>query len=216
MPALARSRELAASHRERLDGSGYPRGLGAAQLTPADRLLAAADVYHALTEARAHRAARSESEAALASVDGGGAIGSVRAWAGSRLRPLTPGTEVGQVWPRMRRRLDPTAAGGQTAVVQSVDWPADWQVEAREALYPYLGADVRVRVVVGPPSSVSGSVLEGFVYLDEAVPMCVFDRSARAGVFPWRLPSGPVLRIDEVVPRRRPRPVFVNPHWSRA
>ena len=64
VPALARSRELAANHHERLDGSGYPRGIGAAQLTSADRLLAAADVYHAMTEPRAHRPARPESEAA--------------------------------------------------------------------------------------------------------------------------------------------------------
>ena len=64
VPALARSRELAANHHERLDGSGYPRGLGPAQLTPADRLLAAADVYHAMTEPRAHRPAKPESEAA--------------------------------------------------------------------------------------------------------------------------------------------------------
>jgi HD-GYP domain-containing protein (c-di-GMP phosphodiesterase class II) len=64
VPALARSRELAANHHERLDGSGYPRGIGAAQLTAADRLLAAADVYHAMTEPRAHRPARSEGEAA--------------------------------------------------------------------------------------------------------------------------------------------------------
>jgi DNA-binding NarL/FixJ family response regulator len=64
VPALARSRELAANHHERLDGSGYPRGIGAAQLAPADRLLAAADAYHAMTEPRAHRPARSESEAA--------------------------------------------------------------------------------------------------------------------------------------------------------
>jgi HD-GYP domain-containing protein (c-di-GMP phosphodiesterase class II) len=64
VPALARSRELAANHHERLDGSGYPRGIGATQLTAADRLLAAADVYHAMTEPRVYRAARSESEAA--------------------------------------------------------------------------------------------------------------------------------------------------------
>jgi DNA-binding CsgD family transcriptional regulator len=64
VPALARSRELAANHHERLDGSGYPRGTNAPQLTPADRLLAAADVYHAMTEPRAHRPAKSESEAA--------------------------------------------------------------------------------------------------------------------------------------------------------
>ena len=53
--ALARSREIAARHHERMDGSGYPRGLTAASLTPSDRLLAAADVYHALTEPRPHR-----------------------------------------------------------------------------------------------------------------------------------------------------------------
>ena len=61
---LARVRELAARHHERLDGSGYPRGLTAASLTPLDRLLAAADVYHALSEPRPHRAARTPDEAA--------------------------------------------------------------------------------------------------------------------------------------------------------
>jgi HD-GYP domain-containing protein (c-di-GMP phosphodiesterase class II) len=64
VPALARSRELAANHYERLDGSGYPRGVGATSLTPADRLLAAADVYHAMTERRVYRPARPEREAA--------------------------------------------------------------------------------------------------------------------------------------------------------
>jgi HD-GYP domain-containing protein (c-di-GMP phosphodiesterase class II) len=64
VPTLARSRELAANHHERLDGSGYPRGIGATQLTTADRLLAAADVYHAMTEPRAYRPAKDESEAA--------------------------------------------------------------------------------------------------------------------------------------------------------
>jgi HD-GYP domain-containing protein (c-di-GMP phosphodiesterase class II)/DNA-binding CsgD family transcriptional regulator len=57
VPALAHSREIAARHHERLDGSGYPGGLTAASLGPSDRLLAAADVYHALTEPRPHRPA---------------------------------------------------------------------------------------------------------------------------------------------------------------
>jgi HD-GYP domain-containing protein (c-di-GMP phosphodiesterase class II) len=55
--ALGASREIAARHHERLDGSGYPRGLTAASLTPSDRLLAAADTYHAMTEPRPHRMA---------------------------------------------------------------------------------------------------------------------------------------------------------------
>src|SRR5258705_8378496 len=53
--ALGRSREIASRHHERLDGSGYPRGLSAASLTSLDRILAAADVYHAMTEPRPHR-----------------------------------------------------------------------------------------------------------------------------------------------------------------
>src|SRR6202042_2454380 len=53
---LGPSREIAARHHERLDGSGCPRGLTAASLTPSDRLLAAADAYHAMTEPRPHRA----------------------------------------------------------------------------------------------------------------------------------------------------------------
>jgi HD-GYP domain-containing protein (c-di-GMP phosphodiesterase class II) len=53
--SLTASREVAARHHERLDGSGYPRGLSAGALSPGDRLLAAADVYHALTEPRPHR-----------------------------------------------------------------------------------------------------------------------------------------------------------------
>jgi DNA-binding NarL/FixJ family response regulator len=54
--ALDASRQIAARHHERLDGSGYPHGLSGAALTAQDRLLAAADAYHAMTEPRPHRA----------------------------------------------------------------------------------------------------------------------------------------------------------------
>jgi HD-GYP domain-containing protein (c-di-GMP phosphodiesterase class II) len=47
--------QIASRHHERLDGSGYPHGLTAAALTLPDRLLAAADVYHAMSEPRPHR-----------------------------------------------------------------------------------------------------------------------------------------------------------------
>jgi DNA-binding CsgD family transcriptional regulator len=53
----------AASHHERLDGSGYHRSLGAESLSRADRILAAADVFAALTAARPHRDALDEEEA---------------------------------------------------------------------------------------------------------------------------------------------------------
>ena len=48
---------LACAAHERLDGSGYARGLDAPLLTLSHRVLAAADVVAALTEARAHRPA---------------------------------------------------------------------------------------------------------------------------------------------------------------
>jgi HD-GYP domain-containing protein (c-di-GMP phosphodiesterase class II) len=55
---------LAAQDHERLDGSGYPRGLKAPVLSPCARILAVADVYHAMVEPRPHRDARSPAQAA--------------------------------------------------------------------------------------------------------------------------------------------------------
>jgi HD-GYP domain-containing protein (c-di-GMP phosphodiesterase class II) len=63
-PGLAPVAALVASHHERLDGGGYHRGVGGAALPLEARLLAACDVYHALTEARAHRAALAPEAAA--------------------------------------------------------------------------------------------------------------------------------------------------------
>jgi HD-GYP domain-containing protein (c-di-GMP phosphodiesterase class II) len=54
---------VAGAHHERLDGSGYPRGLRAADLTLPMRVLAVADVYEALTAERPYRHALSEEEA---------------------------------------------------------------------------------------------------------------------------------------------------------
>ncbi|MGH7922645.1 MAG: HD domain-containing phosphohydrolase, partial [Candidatus Dormibacteraceae bacterium] len=63
-PALAPLGALAAQHHERLDGSGYPRGLKANMLAPPARILAAADFYRAKLEPRPHREAHSSAEAA--------------------------------------------------------------------------------------------------------------------------------------------------------
>lgn len=54
-PALRSVTELAAAHHERLDGSGYHRRLGADGLSYPARVLAAADVFVALTADRPHR-----------------------------------------------------------------------------------------------------------------------------------------------------------------
>ncbi len=64
-PALAPLGAIAVQHHERLDGSGYPRGLAAAAITPQGRILAAADAYQTMVEMRPHRPARSRPEAAI-------------------------------------------------------------------------------------------------------------------------------------------------------
>lgn len=55
---------VAASDHERLDGSGYHRALGAANLTVSARVLAAAGVWCALREPRPHRPALTAADAA--------------------------------------------------------------------------------------------------------------------------------------------------------
>src|ERR671932_895763 len=56
---------LVSDHHERLDGSGYPRGLTAEQMPIETRILAVCDVYDALVSDRVYRAAWT-SERALA------------------------------------------------------------------------------------------------------------------------------------------------------
>ncbi len=62
--ALAPIGVLAALHDERLDGTGYHRGLGSTALSLSARVLAVADVYQALIEPRPHRPARTADVAA--------------------------------------------------------------------------------------------------------------------------------------------------------
>ena len=91
-PALANLGALAALHHERLDGSGYHRGLPAASQALAARILSAADVYHSLTEARPYRAAFEVGQAAkelqqlarMGKLDGD-AVSNVLAAAGHRV-----------------------------------------------------------------------------------------------------------------------------------
>ncbi|MBI4329086.1 MAG: HD domain-containing protein [Chloroflexi bacterium] len=64
--ALVHLGALAALHHERLDGSGYHRGVSASFLPMAARVLAAADFFHAKTEPRPHRPALTPETAAEA------------------------------------------------------------------------------------------------------------------------------------------------------
>jgi HD-GYP domain-containing protein (c-di-GMP phosphodiesterase class II) len=63
-PALAPFGGVAAQIRERLDGSGYPRGLAGGAIAMMARVLQAADVYQSMCEPRAYRPARPPADAA--------------------------------------------------------------------------------------------------------------------------------------------------------
>ncbi len=65
---LGRVMEIAVSHHERLNGTGYPRGLTASELCTSSRILAVADVLTALTEPRYYKP-RMEKEEVLGILD---------------------------------------------------------------------------------------------------------------------------------------------------
>lgn len=60
---LRLAEEIALTHHERWDGSGYPRGLRASEIPLSGRIVALADVFDALTHARPYKAAWSPQEA---------------------------------------------------------------------------------------------------------------------------------------------------------
>lgn len=93
IPELAVVGHCASMHHERLDGSGYPHGLRSDAIPMTARILAAADVYHALREPRPHRPANSADAAADVMRDeaqagrlDGDAVNAVLVAAGHRVR----------------------------------------------------------------------------------------------------------------------------------
>jgi HD-GYP domain-containing protein (c-di-GMP phosphodiesterase class II) len=58
VPGLERVAEWAAFHHETLDGSGYPFRRSAETLAPEARVVAVADIFQALAQARPYRSAQ--------------------------------------------------------------------------------------------------------------------------------------------------------------
>jgi putative two-component system response regulator len=75
---LALAREIALSHHERWDGTGYPYELAGEQIPLSGRIVAVADVFDALTHARPYQEAWSIEEA----------IAEIRARRGSQFDPM--------------------------------------------------------------------------------------------------------------------------------
>ncbi len=60
---LSCAKEIAGSHHEKYDGSGYPRGMAGEDIPLAGRIMAIADVYDALISKRVYKDAMSHNEA---------------------------------------------------------------------------------------------------------------------------------------------------------
>jgi len=69
---LGYAREIAYSHQEKWDGSGYPQGLSGTEIPLSARLMAVADVYDALISKRVYKPAFSHEEAVRIITEGKG------------------------------------------------------------------------------------------------------------------------------------------------
>jgi putative two-component system response regulator len=72
LPILAVAKEIAESHQEKWDGSGYPRGLKGEGIPLSARLMAVADVYDALISRRTYKPALSHAAAVRIMAQGRG------------------------------------------------------------------------------------------------------------------------------------------------
>ena len=72
VPFLNIAKEMAQSHHEKYDGSGYPRGVAGDGIPLSARLMAIADVYDALTRCRPYKNAMSHREAVAVIREGRG------------------------------------------------------------------------------------------------------------------------------------------------
>jgi putative two-component system response regulator len=69
---LKLAKEFAATHHEKWDGSGYPRGLKGQDIPLEGRIMAIVDVYDALISARPYKKAFSAEESARIIIEGSG------------------------------------------------------------------------------------------------------------------------------------------------
>ena len=100
---------IAVQHHERLDGSGYPRGLRGDAMTLLGKVLAVSDAYHAMTEPRPHRPALAAQQAATAlRADVGRSLFD----AGQRRCRPARRRSRGEATAHAARRSDPARGGG--------------------------------------------------------------------------------------------------------
>lgn len=163
IPALASVTRCAAQHHERLDGSGYPHGLAGDALPMTSRILAVADVYHALRESRPHRESLSADAAAAILTEearagrlDGDAIEALLAEVGLRVRrPVAGRTGLTARETQVLVQLARGLSNPQIAAVLSVSRKT---VSTHlEHIYTKLGVSIRTQAAL---FSVAGTFLE--------------------------------------------------------
>ena len=144
-PFLRSLNEVATTHHERLDGSGYYRGLPGPSLSVPARILAAADTYHAKTERRPHRealmpkqaATHLRSEATAGRLDAA-AVESVLAASG---QPATARATTPRLTPREVEILGEAARGGSMREIARALSIAPKTVDGHlQRIYPKIGS----------------------------------------------------------------------------
>jgi putative two-component system response regulator len=71
-PFLKFAKEIAGSHQEKWDGSGYPEGLAGEDIPISARLMAVADVYDALVSARPYKKPMTHEQSSQIIIEGSG------------------------------------------------------------------------------------------------------------------------------------------------
>ena len=108
-PSLAPLGAIAVQLRERLDGSGYPRGLSGGAISRPARILGAADAYQSMCEPRPHRAALVRGQTPPGSC---GPRSKRGAWTRTPSRPC---------WPRPATRTAAAGSGPAGLTAREVD-----------------------------------------------------------------------------------------------
>jgi HD-GYP domain-containing protein (c-di-GMP phosphodiesterase class II) len=137
-PAISpRVVDVVRDHHERLDGSGYPRGIGAADIHQFAAIAAVADVYAAVTSERPYRPALPPDAGVAAIAEGRGSLfdAEVADVFGPVVLPHPPGFDV--VLPDGRRgvvaAVDPYEPHRLTVRVAEAGAPVEVTVDTRDA-----------------------------------------------------------------------------------
>lgn len=168
-PALARIGAVASLANERLDGSGYHRGLSGSAIPAAGRILAAACAFQAMTEPRAYRPARTPKAAAeelrkdvRSGRLAGEAVDAVLAAAGQR-RPKRAAGPAG-LTPREVEVLTLIARGASNKqVARQLDISPKTAGTHIERIYTKIGASTRSTATL---FAMQNGLLDSFAPLD--------------------------------------------------